>query len=302
MKFLKLIRTIKEGWTSFKRNAWLTVATVMVLSLSLFIVGSTLFVGLSAKELIDKIEQNVNISVYFKNSVTEEKILEIKKDIEQRPEIASVEYVSKERALEKFSKDNEGNEAISEALAEIGDNPLFSSLVLTAKDQAQYEGLVKYVENNFKEEIDRINFGKNKVVIERLGRVTATIEKIGLTLGLVFILISILVTFSAIRMSLFSRKKEFDIMRLVGASNLYIKIPPIVEGIMYGLVGAFIAIIFISAVTYGGIPVVQGVIPKEEIISFYLKSIWKIGLAVMLAGISIGVFSSMISIRKYLKI
>ena len=69
MKFLKLKRVIAEGWTSFKRNAWLTVATVLVLSLSLFIIGSTLFVGLSAGELLKRIEQNVNISVYFKNNV-----------------------------------------------------------------------------------------------------------------------------------------------------------------------------------------------------------------------------------------
>lgn len=302
MKFLKLKRVINEGWTSFKRNTWLTVATVLVLSLSLFILGSTLFVGISAKELINRIEQNVNISVYFKNSVEEERILEIKNNIEQRPEVAMVSYISKESAFEKFSKDNEGNEVISEALKEIGDNPLFSSLVLTAKDKGYYEGLSGYVENNFKEDIDRINYGKNKSIIERLGRVTGTIEKVGLILGTIFILISFLVTFSAIRMSLYARKKEFDIMRLVGASNLYIKIPSIVEGMIYGVVSSIIAVVFIAMVAYGWIPIAQGVIPKEEMTSFYLGNIWKIGIIVLFTGLSIGVLSSMISIRRYLKI
>lgn len=302
MKTLKLKRVIKEGWVSFRRNTWLTVATVGVLSLSLFVIGNTLFVGMSAHELIENIEKNVNISIYFKNSVEESRIMEIKKDIEQRPELASVEYISKESALEKFSKDNEGNEVILDAIDEIGDNPLFSSLVLTAKDQTHYDILVKYLENNFQEEIDRINYGKNKAVIEKLGRSTAMIQRVGTAIGLVFILIAILVTFSAVRMSLYTRKKEFDIMRLVGASNIYIRTPFIVEGIMYGLVSSIIAMIFIALSSYGGIPMAQGVIPKEEMISFYLESIWKIGIILLFTGVFIGVLSSVISIRKYLKI
>jgi cell division transport system permease protein len=302
MKTLKLKRVIREGWISFRRNTWLTVATVGVLALSLFVIGNTLFVGMSANEIIENIEKNVNISIYFKNSVTEEEIMQIKSDLEKRPELASVAYISKESALEKFSKDNESNEVISEALDEIGENPLFSSLVLTASNQASYEPLVKYVENNFQEEIDRINYGKNKMVIEKLGRSTAMMQKIGLSFGLIFILIAVLVTFSAIRMSLYTRKREFDIMRLVGASNLYIRIPSIVEGIMYGLTASIIAIIFIAITTYGGIPMAQGVMPKEQMMSFYFESIWKIGLIVVFAGVTIGVVSSFISIRKYLKI
>ncbi|MEF3692409.1 MAG: permease-like cell division protein FtsX [Candidatus Moraniibacteriota bacterium] len=302
MKFLKLKRVIAEGWTSFKRNAWLTVATVLVLSLSLFVIGSTLFVGLSAGELLKRIEQNVNISVYFKNSVEEARILEIKTNIEQRPEIASVQYIDKETALEKFSKENDGDEVISEALKEIGENPLFSSLVLTAKDQVYYEELSQYVEKNFEQEVDRINYGRNKTVIEKLGRIINTMEKIGLGLGGIFILISVLVTFSTIRMSLYARKKEFDIMRLVGASNLYIKIPTIVEGMIYGFLSALIAMVFIAAITYGGIPLAGGIIPKEEMVGFYINNIWKVGGIVLISGLMIGVLSSLISIRKYLKI
>ncbi|MFA6183817.1 MAG: permease-like cell division protein FtsX [Parcubacteria group bacterium] len=302
MRVLKLKRAIKEGWVSFRRNSWLSVATVSVLSLSLFVIGSTLFVGMSARELMSNIEKNVNISVYFKNDVTEERIMEIKNTVAQRSEIALVEYVSKESALDKFSKSNVSNEVVSEALNEIGENPLFSSLVLTAKSQTQYEQLSQYMENNFKEEIDRINFGKNKAVIERLGHVVATMQKIGLTVGIVFILIAILVTFSAIRMSLYTRKKDFDIMRLVGASNLYIKIPSIFEGMYYGLFASLIAIIFIAVIAYAGIPIAQGVIPKDQMIVFYIGNLWKVGIVVLFSGLLIGVASSMISIRKYLKI
>lgn len=302
MKFLKLKRVIKEGWVNFRRNSWLSVATIGVLSLSLFVIGSTLFIGMSANELIKNIEKNVNISVYFKSDVTEEKINEIRKELEKRPELAAVEYVSKESALEKFSKDNEDNEVVSEALNEIGDNPLFSSLVLTAKDQSNYEQLAQYMESSFNDDIDRINYGKNKAVIARLGNIISTMEKIGLTAGSVFIVIAILVTFSAIRMSLYTRKREFDIMRLVGASNLYIKIPSIFEGIYYGLFASIVAMIFIAILAYSGIPITEGVISKEEMIGFYITNLWKIGVLMLFAGILIGVISSVISIRRYLKI
>ena len=91
-------------------------------------------------------------------------------------------------------------------------------------------------------------------------------------------------------------------MRLVGASNLYIKIPTIVEGMIYGLLSALVAMVFIAAITYGGIPVAGGIIPKEEMIGFYVQNIWKVGLVVLISGLAIGVLSSLISIRKYLKI
>lgn len=302
MKFLKFKRAFKEGWVSFKRNSWLTVATIGVLSLSLFVIGSTLFIGMSANQLIKNVEKNVNISVYFKNSVSEERINEIKKNIEQRDELSSVEYVNKEVALEKFSKNNENNETISDALREIGENPLFSSLILTAKSQTQYEQLAQYMESSFKDEIDRINYGKNKAVIARLGSIILVMQKGGLIVGSVFIVIAILVTFSAIRISLYARKKEFDIMRLVGASNLYIKVPSIFEGMLYGFFSALVAIIFVLAISYGGVPMISGVMPKEEMLKFYLSNLWKVGGLIMLAGLLIGVISSMISIRKYLKI
>lgn len=302
MKFLKFKRVALEGWRSFRRNTWLTVATVGILSLSLFVIGNTLFIGMSAHEMMESIEKNVNISVYFKNNVEESRINEIKSELEKRPEIAKVEYISKDAALDKFTKDHDGDEVIKEALEEIGENPLFSSLVLTANNQSGYDSLVKYVENNFKEDIDRINYGRNKATIEKLNKSTTMIRRNGLINGLIFILISVLVTFSAVRMSIYNRKKEFDIMRLVGASNLYIRMPLLIEGAFYGLSASLIAFVCIAAVSYSQISLDQSVIPRAESMRFYFEVIWKIGLIIVFSGVGIGVLSSCISIRKYLKI
>lgn len=303
MKILKLVRAFKEGWTSFVRNSWLSVSTIIVLSLSLYVVGSTLFIGIVTDELIKNVRENVSISVYFKPEIAEERIKEIQKDIDKNSAVASTEYISRDQALEKFKKDNENDEIITAALEEIGENPLFASVSVSANNQEDYEGLSGYIESSFAEEISSTNYGKNRVVIERLNNNISSVEKTGLILGAIFIIIAILITFNTIRMNLFSRKSDFEVMRLVGASNLYIKAPPIFEGIFYGVFSSLIAIALVGMTAYGEMTLIvgQGVISKEKTLEFYLGNLWIIGGAVLLAGLLIGLISSAIAISKYLK-
>ena len=302
MKLLKLKRSLKEGWTVFVRNSWLSVATISVLFLSLYIVGSTLLIGMVAKELVGNIEKNVSISVYFKPDVSEERINQIKDEIKKGGKVYSIDYISKDQALEKFSSENKDNPVIAGALKEIGENPLLSSLVVRANNQADYSQLAEEIENNYKDDINNINYGKNKDVIEKLNKITSSAKKVGLILGIVFVAIAILITFNTIRLSLFVRRKEFDIMRLVGASNLYIKAPSIFEGIFYGVFASILAILAVVATAYTAMPmVIKGLITKDQIINFYLNNLLFIGGVILVVGLLIGIVSSMIAIKKYLK-
>jgi|AntRauTorckE6833_2_1112554.scaffolds.fasta_scaffold25340_2 cell division transport system permease protein len=303
MKFLKLIRSFREGWTNFIRNSWLSAATIIILVLSLYVVGSTLFMGMVARELIRNVEENVSISVYFDPEVDEERISEIQKEIEANPVVASVVYISKDEALDKFAKENEDDEIITEALQEIGENPLFSSLSVRSLDQNTYDGLSQEIESNYAQEINNINYGKNKDIIERLSNIISSIERMGAILGVVFITIAILITFNTIRMTLFTRRDDFEVMRLVGASNLYIKAPPIFEGVLYGFFSAIITIVLIGITAYGAMSFIggRGIIAKEQIISFYIGNLWIIGGAIILGGLLIGLISSAVAISRYLK-
>ena len=301
MKLLKLGRTFKEGWIIFIRNSWLSVATISVLFLSLYVIGATLLIGMVTNELIGNIEKNVSIGVYFKPDVSEDRINEIKNEIKNNNDVSSVEYISKEQALDKFSNENKDDPVIADALDEIGENPLLSSLTIKAKDQKKYDQLVSYLENNFGEDLNNINYGKNKDVIERLGRIVVSVRKIGISLGSVFITIAILITFNAIRLSLYVRKREFDVMRLVGASNLYIKAPTIFEGMFYGFFASILAIIAIAGTAYSGLPLIRGLISRDDVIQFYLSNFLIIGGSILVVGLLVGIVSSMIAIRKYLK-
>lgn len=303
MKFQKLLRAFKEGWTSFVRNSWLSIATIIVLVLSLYVVGSTIFVGMVAKELIGKVEKNVSISVYFNPEIEEGRIKEIQSEIENNSLVSSTEYISRDDALDKFKKENETDEIIMEALDEIGENPLFASIIVRANGQNQYEELAGFIENTFPDEINNVNYGKNKEIINRLDNIVSSVRTTGLVLGIIFIAIAILITFNTIRMSLFARKDDFEVMRLVGASNLYIKFPPIFEGVLYGFFASLITIVMVGATAYGAMSFVggRGVIDKQEILSFYLNNLWIIGGIILLAGLFIGLVSSMIAISRYLK-
>ncbi|HEB62302.1 MAG TPA: FtsX-like permease family protein, partial [Bacteroidetes bacterium] len=216
--------------------------------------------------------------------------------------VYSIDYISKDQALEKFSSENKDDPVIAGALKEIGENPLLSSLVVRANNQADYSQLAEEIGNKYKDDINNINYGKNKDVIEKLNKITSSAKKVGLILGIVFVAIAILITFNTIRLSLFVRRKEFDIMRLVGASNLYIKAPSIFEGIFYGVFASILAILAVVATAYTAMPmVIKGLITKDQIINFYLNNLLFIGGVILVVGLLIGIVSSMIAIKKYLK-
>lgn len=302
-KFLKLVRTFKEGLRNFFRNGWLTIATVSILILTLYVVSATALLGITANTIVKNIEKNVDISIYLNPEVEKEEAMDIRNEIEDLAEVKEVRYVSNDEALESFVSDSGGVDFIQDALDMIGENPLLSSLIVKAYDPSQYNNIAGYIENaEFNESINRINYAENKDKIEKLNNIINTTEKIGMVLGAIFVAIAILITFNTIRLTIYTRKKEFEIMRLVGASNTYVQMPSIFEGIFYGLAASIISMGLILATAKFVSPLTRGAIPYENLLQFYLQYFWQIFGAILLLGVFLGVVSSFIAIRRYLKI
>lgn len=303
MKLLKLWRTFKEGIRNFYRNGWLSLATVSILSISLFIMSVTILVAIGAGTAAKNIQEKINVSVYFNPEVKEERILEIKDKLAGYREIKSIEYVSKNQALDEFLKNSGNDPSIMEALKEIGENPLLASLVIKAQGPEQYEIISKAIEqSNFREEISRTNYEKNKEAIGKLNNFIHLVEKVGFILGSIFVLIAILVTFNTIRITIYSHKQEFEIMRLVGASNMYVRMPHVFEGIFYGIASAIVALILLFITVQFVAPVIQRDIAREVLVSFYFQYFGLTALFLFFSGIMLGVISSFIAIRRYLKV
>ena len=298
MKFIKLKRTFREGLDNFRRNGWLSFATVSVLAISLYVISTTIIMGISADSVRKNVQDKINVSMYFKSDIAESKILEIKSKLVGYQEIQSIDYVSKEQALEQFKKLGDKNPSITQALDEIGENPLLPSLVIKAKDPSQYDIITKAIAGaNFSADINRIDYEENKTAIDRLTGIIKLVREVGMTLGIIFVFIGVLITFNAIRLTMYAHKQEFEIMRLVGASNTYIKMPFVFEGIFYGVVSAVVVMILLFATVEFLGPITNG-----DIIKFYLSNFFIILGGLLVSGVSLGTLSGVIAIRRYLKI
>jgi cell division transport system permease protein len=304
MKFLKLWRTFKEGGKNFYRNGWLTFATVSVLAISLYVVCLTTLLALGTNEIINSVKEKINIIVYFKSEVSEERIVSVKKDLSAyNKEIKEVKYVSKHQALDEFLKSSGDDPAIIQALEEIGENPLLASLIIKANNPEDYDLINQAISrSDFRDNISKINYEANKTSIEKLNNFLVLTQKIGLIISAIFMVVAVLVTFNTIRLTIYARRKEFEIMRLVGASNLYIRVPCVFEGIFYGLASSFISLILAFFTIQFIAPMVQEAVSKEVVVSFYFQYFALLALIVILGGIILGMVSSLIAIRRYLKI
>lgn len=301
--FLIIARTLRQGFINFIRNGWLSLAAVSVLLLSLYLVGVLFVILMTANSVLKNVEEKINVSIYFKSDVSQERIMSAKSDLENFQEIKSVDYVSKEKALEDFKRNNADEPVIIKSLEEIGENPLLASLVVKANNPNQYQAVSDYVTgSSFNEDVSRVNYGKNKEIINRLNSIIYHIKRIGLALMIIFGGVSVLIIFNTIRITIFTHRQEIEVMRLVGASNTYIRLPYIYEGMFYGiaasLIGTLLLFITIRFVT----PYVSSVVPTQNLVAFYVDNLL-ILLGIQAAiGVFLGIFSSWIAISKYLKV
>ena len=303
MKTLKLWRTFREGLLNFRRNGWLSFATVSILTLSLFIVSLSVLLGVTTHLVLQNMREKVSVSVSFNPDVPPERILEIKDElIKYKKEIVSVEYVSREEALKNFLAQSGNDPVIAQAIAEIGENPLLPSLVIKAVQPEDYDVIVNQIQKStFQSDISQINYAKNKKIFERLDRINRVTRQAGLILGSAFIFIAILITFNTIRITIYSHRQEFEIMRLVGASNIYVRMPFIFEGILYGLAAAITTIVALAGIAYFISPLTQGAMAQGNFMNLFLDYFWLTFAGLLLLGVSLGVLSSAIAIRRYLK-
>jgi cell division transport system permease protein len=189
-----------------------------------------------------------------------------------------------------------------EALDEIGENPLLASLVMKARHSEQYQTVSDYLEKaSFREKISRINYNKNKEIINKLNNIINQIERIGLILTLLFAGVSILIIFNTIRITIYVHKQEIEVMRLVGASNAFIRLPFMFEGMLYGIAAALLASGFLALAMKLIDPYAASIV-SQSLFGLYAADFWMILGLQAAVGIFLGVVSSFIAMGKYLKI
>lgn len=299
---LKLWRTFKEGAVNFGRNGWLSVAAITVISQALFIIALATLVTLGIRSMVANLENRISLSVSFNPDVEEGRILAIKDQLMKYREIAAIQYLSREAALSTFLAKSLDDPIVKQALDQIGGNPLLASLSVRAKRQADYAVITQALEQSeFQNDIAHINYAKNAAIFERLNRMGFVAQRLGLILGGVFGLIALIITFSTIRITIYSHRQEFEIMRLVGASNLYVRMPFVFEGMLYGLCAALIALAALGVAAWFLGPMTAGALIEGNVFRLFLRVLPWLAPAVAGIGIFLGAVSGYIAIRRYLR-
>ncbi len=300
-----LKRLVVTGVTNYWRNIGLTVATTFVMSLTLFLIGVVGLLNVIGIVSLNTIKEKVDVSVYFSSAASEVQIQQTRIDIESIPEVASVDYITAEQALEQFKQQYKNNPTIVDSLSELDQNPLQPTLIIKAKSPQDYEKITSILESKKKSGvIERVTFDDNRAVIDRLDRGVNIIQNGGAALTILFILIAIIVMFNTVRLTIFSRQKEITIMRLVGATAWYIRMPFIIEGLMYG--------IFASVLAFAALyPLLKYVGPKLQdffqittstsLLQFFMNHAFLNFGMLLVVGLVIGAISSVIAIRRHLK-
>ena len=300
---VQLRRAIKEGLINFWRNGLVSVAATLVMVLALFVIGSLLFSNVLLTSALSRIEEEVDISVYFKKEAAEDEILSVKSALSQLPQVKAVTYVSEDEALERFKTRHTANALITQSLDELDDNPLQASLNIRAGDTGQYEVIARFLDSSaYSKLIDKINYFQNQVVIERLSGFLAAARAVGFGATLVFSLIAMLVVFNTIRLAIYTLRDEIAVKRLVGATSRHVRAPFVVEGALYGAISAVVSIIIFYPITMWLGPASVRFFGGPNLFDYYLSNFFEIFLILFVMGVLLGVISSSVATRRYLRV
>ena len=301
--FISLKRIFRSGWHSFSQNGEILVATMFVLFLAISLV-STLFLFKDVSQiLISSIQEKIDISVYFTEDASEEDILSVGEKIAKFPEVEKIEYVSPEQALENFIEEHKEEPALLDSIDEIGQNPFLASLNIKAWDPNQYGKVSAFVEqSNFEDIIEKIDYHEREPVIERISSLSSNITKFGISFSIILLIVAVLVTFNTIRLSIYDSREEIKIQRLVGAANWYIRGPFLIQGIVSGILATLISILVLSATYWFLSPKLAVFSSDINLFALFIGNFWAIVLIQFTTGIGLGIISSTIAIRKYLKV
>ena len=308
MFWTKLKRILRTGFFNFWRDSTVTLASVLIMMVTLLVIGLISFSSAILDTTLAELKNKIDINVTFITSANEKDILNIKHTIESLPEVLLVTYVSREEALTLFKERHSSDQAILSALDEVGENPLGAVLNVRARDPSQYASVAEFLESGSALSsgsstiIDRINYFQNKAAIDKLTQIIASADRLGFILTLFFAIISVLIAFNTIRLTIYLARDEISVMRLVGASTTYIRGPFVVVGIIYGVVAGLLTLLLLLPLTYWLGSTTESFFVGFNIFFYYLRHFLEIAFIIMASGVFIGALSSALAIRKYLKV
>jgi cell division transport system permease protein len=279
--------------------------------ITLFVVAGLMMANAALSATLDELQQKVDVNVYFVTEAEEEQVLAVKESLEALPEVAAVEYVSREQALERFRERYKNNQTILQGLDLLEDNPLGASLGVRAHDPSQYETIARFlsttpaVVEGGESIIEKVSFledDRNRRAIERLGEIINASRQVGLAITIILGFASLLIAFNTIRLAIYTSRDEISVMKLVGAGPWYVRGPFMVSGVLYGLISGIIVLAALYPITlwlaadserfFGG---------SYNTFTYYTQEFVLLFGVIMGVGILLGALSSYLAVHRYLR-
>ena len=300
-------RIIKAGFLNFRRNGLVSWAAILIVTITLSVITAIILLQAVLTSSLNQIKNKVDVSIYFTVDAPEEKILALKETLETLPEVAEVTYTSSAEALALFRERHSNDYPTIQALDEIGDNPLGAYLNVKAREVSQYENIANFMKGDnalvlgSASIIDKVNYYQNKTVIDRLSNIINGAQRLGILITLVLVVLSIIITFNTIRLTIFISKEEIGIMRLVGASKMRVRGAFMMEGAIYGVGATLITLLIFWPIT-AWLGHKMTLFLGLDLYHYYFANIFEIAVIILLSGVLLGTISSLLATRKYLNI
>ena len=299
-----LFRIIKFAFQNFYRNFWLALVTITILVVTLFSITTLITLNVVTDQVVKSIENKIDISVYFKSNIEESDILKVKVELDGLDEVEKATLVSKEEALMIFKKEHENDSTILSSVEELDENPLPNYLIIKAKNSKSYPKILEVLDKDeYNKIIERKDFDDHQAIINKITSTKDKVRKLGFMIIGIFSFIAALIVFNTVRIAIYTHRDEIKIMKLVGATNWFIRAPFLFEEIFYALISSLILV----SLFY---PLLEFVQPHFnyfldydfDLISYFKNNFFFIFGLEFLAIVIINIISSFVAMKKYLEV
>lgn len=310
MNWVTTKRIFRAGFLDFWRNAFVSLTSILVMTVTLFVVGTTVFAGVILNSAITTLKDKADINVYFTTDAPVDQIQALQAQLEALPEVASAEYVSSDQALAQFRDRHQNDQLALQSLDELGANPFGAVLNVKAKDISQYETIASFLNSQAAVNtggpsiIDKVSFydQQHRTALQSLQNITSSAQRLGMALIIILIVTTVAISFNTLRLAIYTSRDEIHVMRLVGAGAFYIRAPFMVEGVLYGLVAGTVTLLLFYPLTWWLGNVTADFFGGVNVFSYYLSHFLLFFVLIIGTGVILGAIASFLAVRRYLKV
>lgn len=303
--FIPLLRIIKFAFQNFFRNFWLSIITITILVLTLFSINILVLLNFLTNTAISSVQEKIDVSVYFYPETLEESVQNVRSYLIGLSQVRDVKYISREEALEKFRENHGENESIITSLEELEENPLGATLIIKTHNPNDYPFVLETLDNpEFTPFVQDKNYDDHKEIIERIDLITDRVRNFGIILSGIFVMIAVLIVINTIRVAIYTHREEIGIMKLVGASNWFVRMPFLAEGVLYAFLATLVIVGIIYPVSFFAEPYVSGFFDTESVgmIDYLNHNFLWIFVTQFVALSVLNIISTGFALGRYLKV